>query len=91
MYYKPILSINEKYNNPIKIDTIEGKVRAIETSIKVGTVDIKATSLAFVGMGKKSDWYDSTAVNIIGTVGNDFMENNPIILDFKDDKIKLID
>ena len=91
LYYKPILSINEKYNNLIKIDTIEGKARAIETSIKVGTVDVKATSLAFVGMGKKINWSDSTAVNIIGTVGNDFMENNPIILDFKNNKITLED
>ncbi|OIQ36866.1 MAG: hypothetical protein BM563_09895 [Bacteroidetes bacterium MedPE-SWsnd-G1] len=91
LYYKPILSINEKYNNLIKIDTIEGNVRAIETSIKVGTVNVKATSLAFVGMGKKINWSDRTAVNIIGTVGNDFMENNPIILDFKNNKITLVD
>ena len=90
LYYKPVLSINEKYNNLIKIDTIEGKVRAIETTIKVGTVDVKAASLGFVGMGKKINWSDSTAVDIIGTVGNDFMENNPLIMDFKNNKITLV-
>lgn len=91
LYYKPILSINEKYENLIKIDTIERKVRAMEASIKVGTVDVKATSLGFVGMNNKINWTDSTAVNIIGTVGNDFMEKNPIILDFKNNKITLLD
>jgi hypothetical protein len=91
LYYKPILSINEKYNNLIKIDTIEGKVRAMEASIKVGTVDVKATSLGFVGMNNKINWTDSTAINIIGTVGNDFMEKNPILLDFKNNKITLVD
>lgn len=91
LYYKSILSINEKYNNLIKIDTIDGKVRAFNASIKVGTVDVKATSLAFVGMNNKINWSDSTAVNIIGTVGNDFMENNPLIMDFKNQKIRLVD
>ena len=90
LYYKPILSINEKYNNLIKIDTIEGRVRAMEASIKVGTVDVKATSLGFVGMNNKINWTDSTAINIIGTVGNDFMEKNPIRLDFKNNKITLV-
>ena len=89
--YTPFLSINEKYNNLIKIDTVEGKVRAIEASIKVGTVDVKASSLGFVSMGKKIDWSDSTAVDIIGSIGNDFMENNPLIMDFKNNKITLLD
>jgi hypothetical protein len=91
LYYKPFLSINEKYNNIVKIDTIEEKVRAIDPSIKVGTVDVKATSLAFVGMNNKINWTDSTAVNIIGTVGNDFLESNPIIIDFKKNKVTLVD
>lgn len=89
--YNPFLSINEKYDNLIKIDTIDGKVRAINTLIKVGTVNVKAASLGFVGMGKKINWSDSTAVDIIGTVGNDFMENNPLIMDFKNNKITLLD
>ncbi|MCS5491796.1 hypothetical protein [Algoriphagus limi] len=89
--YNPFLSINEKYNNLIKIDTIEGKLRAIEASIKVGTVDVAASSLGFVSMGKKIDWSDSTAVDIIGSIGNDFMEKNPLIIDFKSNKITLLD
>ena len=89
--YNPFLSINEKYDNLVKIDTIDGKVRAINTLIKVGTVNVKAASLGFVGMGKKINWSDSTAVDIIGTVGNDFMENNPLIMDFKNNKITLVD
>ena len=91
LYYKAFLSINKKYDNLIKIDTIEGKARAIETTIKVGTVDVKASSLGFVGMKNQINWTDSTAVNIIGTVGNDFIEKNPIIMDFKNNEITLID
>ena len=89
--YKPFLSINEKYGNLINIDTIDGKARAMNASIKVGTVDVKAASLAFVSMGKEINWSDSTAVNIIGTVGNDVMENNPLIIDFKNQQITLVD
>ena len=89
--YNPFVSINEKYNDLIRIDTIEGKVRAINTFIKVGTVNVNAASLGFVGMGKKINWVDSTAVDIIGTIGNDFMEKNPIIMDFKNNKITLLD
>lgn len=89
--YNPFLSINEKYDNLIKIDTIDGKVRAINTFIKVGTVNVKAASLGFVGMGKKINWSDTTAVDVIGSIGNDFMENNPLIMDFKNNKITLVD
>lgn len=89
--YNPFLSINEKYDNLIKIDTIEGKVRAVNTSLKVGSVDVKAKSLKFVSMGKKIDWSDSTAVHIIGSIGNDFMEKNPLIMDFKNNQITLLD
>lgn len=89
LYYNPILSINEAYGEIFKIDTIKGKVRAIETSFKVGTVDVSATSLGFERMGKKLNLSDSTAIHIIGTVGNDFMEKNPLVLDFKNQKITL--
>lgn len=91
LYYKPFQSINKEYNNLIRFDTINNKLRAINTALKVGSVDVQATSLRFVNMGKKINWSDSTAINIIGTVGNDFIEKNPIILDFKNNKITLLD
>lgn len=89
LYYNQILSINEKYGNIFKIDTIDGKVRAMNAKLKVGTVDVTATSLGFGSMGRKINWEDSTAVNIIGTVGNDFMEKNPLVMDFKNRQITL--
>ena len=88
LYYNQILSINEKYGTIFKIDTIDGKVRAMNAKLKVGTVDVNATSLGFKGLGKKINWEEDSFV-IIGTVGNDFIEKNPLVLDFKNQKITL--
>lgn len=91
LYFNPIRSINEAYDNIIKIDTIDGKVRAMDAALKVGTVDVKANFLGFKGMGKKINWADSTQVTLLGSVGNDFMEKNPLIMDFKNQRITLTD
>ena len=88
LYYNQILSINEKYGNIFKIDTIDGKVRAMNAKLKVGTVDVNATSLGFRGLGNKINWEEDSFV-IIGTVGNDFIEKNPLIMDFKNEQITL--
>ena len=58
-------------------------------SLKVGTVDVKASSMGFGGMGYKIDWSDSTSVVHIGTVGSDFIENHPLIIDYKKEQITL--
>lgn len=41
LYYNPILSINEKFDNLITIDTIDEKVRVMKAKLKVGTVNVK--------------------------------------------------
>ena len=87
--YKNVLSINEKYGDIFHIDTVDNQVRVIDTSFKVGTVDIKASSIDFRGTGNKIDWSDSTSVIKIGTVGSDFMENHTLIMDYKKEQITL--
>jgi len=87
--YRNLLSINEKYGDIFQIDTVDNQVRVVDASFKVGTVDIKASSVNFRGMGKEIDWSDSTSVVTLGTIGSDFMEKHALIMDFKNKQIAL--
>ncbi|MEN2284472.1 hypothetical protein AAGF08_20170 [Algoriphagus sp. SE2] len=89
LLYKNIVSINEKYGNIFKIDTVDGKYRVQDLALKIGNVDVKASSLGIGAIGNPINWADTTQVIKIGTVGNDFIEKNPITIDFKNQKIKL--
>lgn len=90
LYYKNVLSINEKYGEIFRIDTVDNRVLVRDVSLKVGTVDVKASSMDFRGMGYKIDWSDSTSVIKLGTVGSDFMEKHALIMDFKNNQITLV-
>ena len=57
--------------------------------MKVGTVNLEASTLFFRGRANKIDWSDNTSMIKIGTIGSDFMENHPLIMDFKNQKITL--
>ena len=84
-----ILSINEKYGDVFQIDTIDNQLQITDVSLKVGTVNVEASSLSFRGRGTKIDWSDANSVIIIGTVGSDFIEKHALIMDFKKDQITL--
>ncbi|MCX2719185.1 hypothetical protein [Lentiprolixibacter aurantiacus] len=89
--YKNVLSINEKYGDIFRMDTVDNRVRVVDASFKVGTVDVKASSVDIRGMGYTIDWADSTSVIKIGTVGSDFMEKHALIIDYKNEKITLME
>ena len=89
LYYNNVLSINERYGEIFRVDTVDNRVQVGDVSLKVGTVDVKASSMGFGGMGYKIDWSDSTSVVHIGTVGSDFIENHPLIIDYKKEQITL--
>ena len=89
LYYNKVLSINEKYGDVFQVDTIDNQVQMTDVSLKVGTVNVEASSMYFRGKGSKIDWSDSTSIIKIGTVGSDFMEKHPLIMDFKKEQITL--
>lgn len=89
--YKNVLSINEKYGDIFHIDTVDNRVRVTDVAFKVGTVDLKASSIDFRGMGNTIDWSDSTSMITLGTVGSDFMENHTLIIDYKNEQITLVE
>lgn len=80
--YKSVLSVNEKYGDIFQIDTVENQLRLKNANLKVGTVDVSASSLGFRGGSNKIDWENDSFI-ILGTVGNDFIEKNPVIIDYK--------
>ena len=87
--YNKVLSINEKYGDIFRIDTIDNKLQVTNVKLKVGSVDLEASSLTFRGRGTKIDWSNNNSIINIGTVGADFMENNKLIMNFKDEEITL--
>ncbi|NMM47637.1 hypothetical protein [Marinigracilibium pacificum] len=86
--YKKILSVNEKYGNIFNIDTLDNQVRVKNANFKVGTVNVTASSLGFRGGSDKIDWENDPFI-ILGTVGNDFIEKNPIIIDYKNQNMTI--
>lgn len=90
-YYNSILSINEKYGDIFQLDTINNTLQVTDASLKIGTVNVKASAINFRGRGSKIDWsaIDSTSVIKLGTVGSDFMEKHALIMDFKNEEITL--
>ena len=87
--YDKVLSINEKYGNVFQVDTIDNQVQVTDALLKVGTVNVEASSIYFRGRGSKIDWSDNTSIIKIGTVGSDFMEKYALIMDFKNEQITL--
>ena len=88
LLYKKVISVNEKYGNIFHIDTIDNQVQVKNANLRVGTVDVSASTLSFRGSSDKIDW-ESDSFIVIGTVGNDFIENNPIIIDYKNQSMTI--
>lgn len=82
LLYKKVLSVNEKYGDIFHIDTVDNQLHVKNVDLKVGSVNLTASSLGFRGGSNKIDWENDSFI-IIGTVGNDFIEKNPIIIDYK--------
>lgn len=91
MYYEKVRSINEKYGNLFKLDTVDQKLQITGASFQVGTVNLDASKLAFRGRGDKIDWSDTTTIIKLGTIGSDFIENHPIVIDYQNQKITLME
>ncbi|WMN07680.1 hypothetical protein QYS48_29525 [Marivirga arenosa] len=89
LYYNRVLSINEKFGEIFKFDTLDNRLYASDVELKVGSVDLKASAIGFRGKTSDIDWSDSNAIIKIGTVGSDFMERYPLIMDFKKQEITL--
>lgn len=89
LFYKTALAVNEKYGDIFQIDTVENQLRIKNTKLKVGTVDVTARSLGFRGSSNTIDWENDSFI-ILGTVGNDFIEKNPIIIDYKNHKMTVM-
>ncbi len=91
LYYRNVMSINEKFGDVFKVVREENKAWVEDAELNVGSVNLKATKLAFRGMGNSIDWSDPPPVIKIGTVGSDFMENHVLSIDYANEQITLSD
>ena len=89
LFYETVQSINEKYGDIFQLDTIDNQLLVTDVSMKVGTVHLEANKIFFRGRSNKIDWSDSTSIIKIGSIGSDFMEKHPLVMDYKNQKITL--
>lgn len=89
LYYNKVQSINDKYGDVFQLDTVDNVLQVSDVSLKIGTVEVDASALNFRGRSNQIDWSDTTSMIKIGTVGSDFIEEYPIIIDFKNEQITL--
>lgn len=87
--YNNILSINEKYGDIFQLDSTGERLGVANPRLTVGTVDLSASVIDFLGRGNEIDWSDTTSMKKIGTIGADFIEKNVLYLDFKNQLITL--
>jgi hypothetical protein len=87
--YGCVQDINEKYGDIFQLDTVDNQLQVTNASFKVGTVNLEASKLFFRGRSNKIDWSDTTSTIKIGTIGSDFIEKHPLIIDYKNQKITL--
>lgn len=81
VFYKNSLeSISEKYQNHMKFNSEKNQ---IATHFKIGKMNIISSTFEVLNYGKKVDFEDPNAENIIGTIGTDLLEKRITILDFK--------
>ena len=91
LFYQSVLSINEQYGDIFKVDTVDNQLQVTDATLKVGTVNLKAAKINFRGRANKIDWSDTTSIIKIGSIGSDFMANHPLIIDYKNQKITVVD
>lgn len=91
LFYESVQSINEKYGDIFQLDTIDNQLLVTDATMKVGTVHLEANKIFFRGRSNKIDWSDSTSIIKIGSIGSDFMEKHPLVMDYKNQKITLVE
>lgn len=81
IFYKNSLeSISEKHQNHMKFNSEKNQ---IATHFKIGKMNIISSNFEVLNYGKKVDFENPNAENIIGTIGTDLLEKRITILDFK--------
>lgn len=89
VFYKIALkSIAEKFQNQLKIDP---KNNPISTSFSIGNMKVISNNFEVLDYGKKVDFDNPKAENIIGTIGTDLLEKRITILDFKNNQYSFIE
>lgn len=89
--YGKVNSINKRYGNVFTIDTTGDNFSVSNAEFHLGEMRLSASNINFRGKSQDIDWTDSTALIKIGTIGSDFIEHHPTMLDFKNNQITLLD
>lgn len=87
-YKKPLESIASKFQNQLKIDNENS---SISTALKIGNMNVISDTFEVLNYGEKINFDNLKAVNIIGTIGTDLLENRITILDFKNNQCSFIE
>jgi len=80
-YQRPLISLERHLSN-LKFKT-DSTNHLVDFSFNLGKIDVSATKFRMINYGDNIDWGDSTAVNIIGTIGSDLIEKKLTLLDFR--------
>lgn len=89
VFYKNALeSIAEKFPNQIKMNV---KEMELSTHFTIGKMKIISNTFEVLDYGKKIDFDNPNAENIIGTIGTDLLEKRVTILDFKNNKCSFVE
>ncbi len=82
IFYKSMLQqIESRFPKVQNMQDSGSKLRNF--NFKVGTMPVHATELAVMNYRSKNiDWSDEKGIDIIGTIGADFIENRTMVLDY---------
>lgn len=88
-YKNKLEAINQKFNN-IPFETKDGKTILTNYTFHINDLALTSRRLKVNQYDSSTiNWNDSTSFEIIGTVGNDFIENKVLIIDYPNSKILL--
>lgn len=87
-YKKSLESIAEKFRNQIKINATNNP---ISIALTIGNMKVVSNNFEVLNYGKKINFDDPKATNIIGTIGTDLLEKRIAILDLKNNQCSFIE
>jgi hypothetical protein len=82
MFYGPAMNaVRTKY--PQSVPAEEDQSRFTNYHFAIGNLPVLADEIVLKAFGKGTiNWQDTAAVNIIGTIGTDFIDNRFIVIDY---------